>query len=93
MAHFIEYCQYGFLHRQCRCPGGTKTIKKCSRPDKHSAIRRTAWDWLALHKVHILDPDGWRDGVDFDTPITLENFIERVSLSTIKMLDRRLFDW
>lgn len=31
--HFKEYCPYGVLVRQCRCPGGTRTTVPC--PDYH----------------------------------------------------------
>lgn len=94
MSHFKEKCQYGFMHRQCRCPGGTTTMVKCDRPTTHKQVLRTAWDWIALHKVLILDPDGWRrkDGVDYDTPITFEDFKNRTAMSTINALDSHLFD-
>lgn len=93
--HYKEKCQYGFMHRQCRCPGGTLTIKACTKPDAHAKVLRDAFQWCAIHQVHIMDPDGWRhgDGVDLDTPITFDDFKNRLGESTARALDKDFFNW
>lgn len=94
MTHFKERCKYGFMHRQCRCPGGEVTIVDCDKT-LHKKVQRTALEWAAIHKVVIMDPDGWRhnnDNVDMDTPITFDDFKDRTLQSTVRMLDKNLFD-
>jgi hypothetical protein len=40
--------------------------------------------WAAMVGVVVLDPDGWRrDGKDFDEPLTLDDFWDRMLYSTI----------
>lgn len=94
MPHFKEKCQYGFMHRQCRCPGGTTTMVKCDRPTTHKHVFRTGLEWAAIHGDQIMDPDGWRrrDGVDMDTPIKYDDYLDRLAYSTVKVLDRDRFD-
>ena len=48
---------------------------------------QTAWEWnkeLYDNAITILDPDGWRrnDGITMETPITQEDFQERLSHCT-----------
>lgn len=95
MSHFKVICQYGFIHRQCRCPGGTVSIEACDKNDEHRKILRTAYEWSAIHRVQIMDPDGWRfeDGVGLDNLITFDEFRGRLFSSTIMTLDSRVFDW
>lgn len=54
---------------------------------------KTAHEWVALQNkkdttevITITDPDGWRrdDGVTIDTPITLEDFQDRLAFSTVR---------
>lgn len=37
MSHFIEVCEYGIVHAQCRCPG-KKTVRTvpCGTPEEHA---------------------------------------------------------
>lgn len=48
----------------------------------------TAWEWIDLTGAQILDPDGWRhdDGVTMDTPITGEDFMNRLGECTVNAL-------
>jgi len=48
-------------------------------------MKRRPEDWCRIHNVLILDPDGWRsvDSPSWDEPIDEEEFIERMSVSTI----------
>lgn len=34
MAHFINMCEYGYVHGQCRCPSKDKHVNKvkCTTP-------------------------------------------------------------
>jgi len=36
-AHFVEMCEYGIVHAQCRCPSKDKTVHtiKCNVPEAH----------------------------------------------------------
>lgn len=45
---------------------------------------RTPTEWAELRGIVILDPDGWRtkDAPRFDEPISLNEFTERVTVST-----------
>lgn len=45
----------------------------------------TARQWAKAEGVQIMDADGWRrnDGVDLDTPITYNDFHERLAVSSI----------
>lgn len=46
-----------------------------------------AAEWASIHRVEILDPDGWReDGLPFDAPITEWEFQRRLTVSTIRFL-------
>lgn len=38
MIHFIEQCEYGMVHAQCRCPNPSKTVRtvKCNRAEEHA---------------------------------------------------------
>lgn len=52
------------------------------------ASKRNAQDWAEAHKVHILDPDGWRPHSilgekDMDELIDEEEFIKRLSECTV----------
>lgn len=95
MSHFKEICKYGFIHRQCKCISNNQVMRRvdCTNPT-HAAVKRDFFQWQSIYKVHILDPDGWRqrDGVDFSTPITFDDYIDRVNLCTINTLDSGLFD-
>lgn len=45
---------------------------------------RTPDEWADEYHVRIMDPDGWRlDGKNFKTPITENEFLWRVSESTV----------
>lgn len=48
-------------------------------------MKRRPEDWCRIYKVLILDPDGWRKvgSPSWDTPIDEEEFIDRMSVSTI----------
>jgi len=48
-------------------------------------VLKTPEQWSEKYKVLILDPDGWRgvDSPSWDEPITEEDFVERMSVSTI----------
>ena len=94
MVHFREICKYGFVHKTCRCVKNTvTTIVDCDNV-VHAAVRRDYYDWQSLYKVSVLDPDGWRrnDGVDFNTPITLSDFQDRIASCTVSGLDSMFFD-
>lgn len=96
MTHYKTVCKYGFTHSQCRCRGPHEIrVIECPASSGHSEVKRTFWAWQAIHKVLVLDPDGWRrnDGVDFDTPIDLEDYKLRVSMSTVNGLDFRSLNW
>lgn len=43
-------------------------------------------EWAAEMKMEILDPDGWRRPGDppFDQPITLDDFLPRMWMSTLR---------
>lgn len=46
---------------------------------------KTPEEWLkdpSYNGIVILDPDGWRDGTDFNTEISQKEFKERLSQST-----------
>lgn len=47
---------------------------------------KTAYQWLSMFDLFVLDPDGWRqnDGVTMDTPITLIDFSQRFHMSTVR---------
>jgi hypothetical protein len=38
--HFRDVCEFGFVHRQCRCPSTNKTEHsvKCDRPSEHDLV-------------------------------------------------------
>jgi hypothetical protein len=57
-----------------------------------SPMKRRPEDWCRIHKVVILDPDGWRgvDSPSWDTPIDEDEFLERMSVSTICSSDKGL---
>lgn len=58
----------------------------------HPLDIKTPEAWSADFGVEILDPDGWRDGTrSWYAPITRDEFIERLMVSTIKVLDMDLF--
>lgn len=44
MHHFVEICEFGQMHSQCRCTFPNKTVKKvsCNMPDKHQALAEKA---------------------------------------------------
>lgn len=92
MTHFKEYCKFGFMHRQCRCPGGERTIIGCTNPT-HIEVHRSGVEWARFYGITVLDPDGWRhkDNVDMYTPITLSDFKNRAAESTVNLLDSKLF--
>jgi hypothetical protein len=48
--------------------------------------KHTGWEWLEFFDIEMLDDDGWRkaDGVTLDASITLEEFGDRISVSTIR---------
>lgn len=46
---------------------------------------RTTTEWLVEFDVAIVDPDGWRGpgGVGYDVPIDRDEFLRRLSMSTV----------
>lgn len=50
---------------------------------------RTTTEWLIEFDRALIDPDGWRgpDGVAFDVPISRDEFIRRLSESTVWLRD------
>src|SRR5690606_12339109 len=49
-------------------------------------------EWAELHGFRILDPDGWRGpyaDIEYDTPITEEEFMRRATVCTIQPLRPR----
>lgn len=46
---------------------------------------KTAYHWAQLLSIEIIDDDGWRGSIKtLNTPITLTEFLDRVSSSTIR---------
>lgn len=46
---------------------------------------KTPAEWSDIEGVTILDPDGWRkDRQPWETPITREDFLNRMAYSTIR---------
>jgi hypothetical protein len=43
VTHFIEICEFGATHKQCRCPDKNKPVRKvtCTVPDQHAAPGET----------------------------------------------------
>lgn len=47
-------------------------------------VKRTPIEWEEIHRIKILDPDGWRlDDKSFTEPITEAEFYDRAAISTI----------
>jgi hypothetical protein len=46
---------------------------------------RSTTDWLVEFDVRIVDPDGWRspDALGFDVPISRDEFMARLNVSTV----------
>jgi hypothetical protein len=68
------------------------------RMEWNAGTHATGIEWLRRHNeanpdqpVEIIDPDGWRrnDGVYFETPITKEDFEERLCHCTVSGLQRK----
>jgi hypothetical protein len=57
-------------------------------------VKLTSGEWADVFDVEVLDPDGWRrgDGVFWDTPITKDDFVYRVALSTVRNLRKDFFE-
>lgn len=45
-------------------------------------------EWSAVFGIKIVDPDGWRGSFrSFGDPVTLTEYIKRMNISTIEILD------
>jgi hypothetical protein len=49
--------------------------------------------WCEQYGIEIMDPDGWRmaNSPDWNTPIKREDFLFRMGISTIRIIDNELF--
>lgn len=52
-----------------------------------SEMKLTPVEWQEIEGVTILDPDGWRmaGAPAWDEPITRDDFLKRMSISTVQM--------
>ncbi len=53
---------------------------------RHINDTRRPLDWANLLGVVVIDPDGWEGREDWERPIALDDFIRRLSESTIDYL-------
>jgi hypothetical protein len=48
--------------------------------------KHTGYEWLEFFDIEMIDPDGWRknDNVTLDDLIDIEEFVDRINISTIR---------
>ena len=65
MTHYIELCEFGGVHAQCRCPARDKPVTKvkCDMPEKHSRPGETS-ETLGFDRPQSVDnPGHYRTGL------------------------------
>jgi hypothetical protein len=71
---------------ECPMPEPQSSACKPDTPEGsgslHRIVRRRPSEWEQITGIKILDPDGWRDGTRWETPLTEREWKERMQKST-----------